>query len=83
MVNTGLGLPTVIKQVVYTRLFLLGRVFKWFKPYFTKIQENRLTIINLKVKYIFLIQKGFYKYITWIFKSLNKELMAKNKLKIL
>ena len=35
--NKGLRLPTVIKQITYTGLFLTGRVLKWFKPYFTKI----------------------------------------------
>ena len=35
--NKGLGLPIVIKQIAYTGLFLLKRVLKWFKPYFTKI----------------------------------------------
>ena len=32
---------------------------------------------------MFLIWEGIYKYIIQIFKSLNKELMAKDKLKIL
>ena len=35
--NKRLGLPTVIKQVAYTRLFLSRRVLKWFKPYLTKV----------------------------------------------
>ena len=35
--NKGLRLLIVIEQVVYAGLFLLGRVLKWFKPYFTKI----------------------------------------------
>ena len=35
--NKGPGLPTVIKQIAYTGLFLTRRVLKWFKPYFTKI----------------------------------------------
>ena len=35
--NKGLGLLTAIKQIAYIGLFLLGRVLKWFKPYFTKI----------------------------------------------
>ena len=35
--NKGLGLPTVIKQIVYAGLFLIKRLLKWFKPYFTKI----------------------------------------------
>ena len=35
--NKGLGLPTVIKQMAYTGLFLIRRVLKWFKLYFTEI----------------------------------------------
>ena len=37
IVNKGTGLPTVIEQVAYAELFLLGRVLEWFKPYLTKI----------------------------------------------
>ena len=58
-------------------------MLEWFKPYLTKIQENGLTTTNLKVRYIFLMWEGFCKYIIQIFGSLDKELMAKNKLKIL
>ena len=53
--NKGLGLLTVIKQVAYVGLFLIKRVLEWFKPYFTKVQINRLNTINIKVWYIFLI----------------------------
>ena len=55
IVNKRAGLPTVIKQVAYTGLFLSEKALEWFKPYFTKIQENRLTTTNLKVRYIFSI----------------------------
>ena len=37
IINKGLELPTSIKQVAYTGLFLLGRVLEWFKPYLTEI----------------------------------------------
>ena len=37
IINKGLGLLTVIKQVAYTGLFLLKRALEWFKLYFTKI----------------------------------------------
>ena len=53
--NKGLGLPTVIKQVAYAGLFLMGRVLEWFKPYLTKIQLNRISTTNIEVQYIFLI----------------------------
>ena len=53
--NKGLGLPIVIKQVAYARLFLLETVLEWFKPYFTKIQLNRMSTTNIEVQYIFLI----------------------------
>ena len=47
--NKGLGLPIVIKQVAYAELFLTGRVLEWFKPYFTKIQLNRMSTTNIEV----------------------------------
>ena len=47
--NKGLGLPTVIEQVTYIGLFLSGRVLEWLKPYFTKIQLNRISITNIEV----------------------------------
>ena len=53
--NKGLGLPIVIKQVAYIGLFLSERVLKWFKPYFTEIQLNRISTTNIEVWYMFLI----------------------------
>ena len=46
--NKGLGLPTIIKQVAYIGLFLIGRVLEWFKPYLTKIQLNRMSTTNIE-----------------------------------
>ena len=43
-----------IKQIAYTGLFLSGRALKWFKPYLTKIQLNRISTTNIKVQYMFL-----------------------------
>ena len=37
IINKGPGLLTVIKQVAYAGLYLLGRVLEWFKPYLIKI----------------------------------------------
>ena len=53
--NKGLGLPIVIKQIAYIGLFLTEKVLKWFKPYFTKIQLNRISTTNIKARYMFLI----------------------------
>ena len=47
--NKGLGLLIVIKQVAYTKLFLIGRVLKWFNPYFIKIQLNGMGTTNIEV----------------------------------
>ena len=55
IINKGLGLPTAIEQVAYIELFLIERALKWFKPYLTKVQLNRLNTTNIKVWYIFLI----------------------------
>ena len=53
--NKGLRLLTAIKQVAYAELFLIERVLEWFKPYFIKIQLNRLNTTNIEIRYIFLI----------------------------
>ena len=53
--NKGLGLLTVIKQIAYAELFLTERVLKWFEPYFTKIQLNKISTTNIEVQYMFLI----------------------------
>ena len=50
----GQKLPIIADQVVYTGLFLIKRILKWFKLYLTKYKANRLTTANTKVKYIFL-----------------------------
>ena len=55
IINKGLGLLIVIKQVAYIKLFLLKRVLKWFKPYFTKVQLNGLNTTNIEVWYMFLL----------------------------
>ena len=46
--NKGPGLPTVMEQVAYAGLFLMGRVLEWFKPYLTKIQLNGMSTTNVK-----------------------------------
>ena len=79
--NKGLGLLIAIKQVAYVRLFLIQRILKQFKPYLTKVQLNGLNTINIKARYMFLIQNRFTNQLKQIFGSLDKELMAKNKLK--
>ena len=55
IINKGLGLLTVIKQVAYTGLFLTEKVLEWFKPYFTEIQLNGISTTNIEVWYMFLI----------------------------
>ena len=53
--NKGQRLLIIIKQVAYAGLFLLEKALEWFKPYFTKIQLNGISITNIKVQYIFSI----------------------------
>ena len=70
----------LIDQVVYTGLFLLGRVLKQFKPYLTKIQINGITSTNLEVKYMFLSWEGFIEQLTQIFRDLEVTTTAERKL---
>jgi hypothetical protein len=47
--NKGLGLPIVIKQVAYAGLFLSRRALKWFKPYLTEMQLDKMSPTNIEV----------------------------------
>ena len=66
--------------MAYTGLFLTGKVLEWFKPYFTKIQLNRMSTTNVETRYMFLIQEGFANWLKQIFKSPEEESVAEDKL---
>ena len=53
VIRKGVKLVIFMDQEVYIGLFLTGRVLKWFNPYLTKIQINRIITTNQKVRYIF------------------------------
>ena len=46
IINKGLGLPTIMEQVAYVGLYLLGKALEWFKPYLTEIQANGISTTN-------------------------------------
>ena len=73
-----IGIP--INQIIYTGLFLTGRALKWFKPYFTEIQTNRLFMTNQEVKYIFLSWEGFVNQLMQIYSNLEVVITVKGKL---
>ena len=78
--NKGPGLLIAIKQITYAELFLTKRALEQFKPYLTKIQLNGMSITNIEAQYIFLIWEGFANQLKQIFKSLDEELITKDKL---
>ncbi len=43
----------LMDQVMYTKLFLMGRALKWFEPYLMEIQTNGITTLNQEVRYMF------------------------------
>ena len=66
--------------MAYAGLFLIERVLKQFKPYFTKIQLNGMSTTNIEAQYIFLTWDGFANQLKQIFRSPEEELVAKDKL---
>ena len=76
----GTKLAQVSNQVAYIGLFLIGRALEWFKPYLIEIQTNRVAIINLEVRYIFLSQVGFANKLIQIYGDLELVVIAKGKL---
>ena len=65
----GAKLVISMDQVVYARLFLIGRALKWFKPYLTKIQINGIKTTNQDVRYVFLSWNGFAEQLTQMFRN--------------
>jgi hypothetical protein len=53
IIQEDLKIGTLADQIAYTGLFLTGKALKWFKPYLTKIQTNKISTTNQKVRYIF------------------------------
>ena len=76
----GPKIATLADTVTYTGMFLTGRALKWFKPYLTEYQINRATTTNLETKYIFLSQDNFKNQMTQIFRDLEEEATAEQKL---
>ena len=58
----------------------MGKVLKWFKPYLTEIQLNRMSTTNVEVWYMFLTWEGFTNWLKQIFGSPEEELIAEDKL---
>ena len=56
-------------QVMYIGLFLTKRALKWFKPYLTEIQINRLSITNQEVRYMFLSWDGFINWLMQMYRD--------------
>ncbi len=69
--------------VIYIGIYLTGNVLKWFKSYLTEYQTNRATTTNLETKYIFINQENFKSQLMQIFRDLEEEATAKQKLYIL
>jgi len=44
--NKGLKLVTPFNKVIYAGMHLIGKPFKWFQPYLSKIQTNGVTTTN-------------------------------------
>jgi len=51
--NKGPKLATPFNKVIYAGMHLIGKPLKWFQPYLSETQTNRVTITNQEVWYMF------------------------------
>src|SRR6266568_9688586 len=79
----GPKIATPADTVIYTGIFLIGKALEWFKLYLTEYQTNRATSTNLETKYIFLSWDNFKNQIIQMFKDLEEETIAEQKLYLL
>ena len=78
--HKGYKITMLLNVVIYTGIYLTGRALKWFKPYLIEYQTNGATTTNLEIKYIFLNQENFKSQLTQIFRDLEEEATAEQKL---
>ena len=52
--NKGPKLVTPFNKIIYTGMHLIEKPLKWFQPYLSKTQTNKVTTTNKEVKYMFL-----------------------------
>ena len=76
----NIKIATPMDQVVYAGLFLTGRALKWFKPYLTEIQTNRMTTTNQEVRYMFSSWEGFVNQLIQMYGDLEATTMAEQRL---
>ena len=69
--------------IAYTKLFLTRRALKWFKPYLTKYQNNRVIITHLKTRFIFTKSDTFTEKLTQMYGNPNQKAIVKQQLKVL
>ena len=79
----GPKIATPADAVIYIGMFLTGKALEWFKLYLTEYQTNGATTTNLETKYIFLSWDNFKNQIIQMFKDLEEETIAEQKLYLL
>ena len=78
--NEGLKLATPFDKIIYAGMHLIGKPLKWFQPYLSKAQTNRVTTTNKEVRYMFLLWEGFKSQLVQIYRDSEEEEMATKKI---
>jgi len=61
-------------------MHLIGKPLKWFQPYLSETQTNRITTTNKKVRYMFSSWEGFKAQLVQIYKDSKEEETVTRKL---
>ena len=73
-------LTTPFNKIIYARIHLIRKPFKWFQFYLSETQTNGVIIINKEVRYIFLLWKGFKSQLVQMYRDFEEEKIATKKL---
>ena len=57
--NKRLKLTTPFNKVIYAGMHLIGKPLKWFQPYLSEAQMNRIITTNKEIRYMFLSWEDF------------------------
>ena len=78
--NKGHKVPIQYNAVAYTGLFLTEKVLEQSKSYIIEFQNNKMTIANKEVQYIFLNWDAFAVRFIQIYRDPESELTAERKI---
>ena len=78
--NEGPKLATLFNKIIYAGMHLIGKPFKQFQLYLSKVQINGVMTTNKEVRYMFLLWEGFKSQLVQMYRDSEEEEIVTRKM---